>query len=372
MSVAYIRKRGSINFESGRPWYDYDQMTKGQFRALLAAEQLQMMGVYSGNQTQLDAAQCIWNAVGDGLHDHLPTTGLPEADAIIRACRNMKKAAVKGAKISGIIELMDCEEMAEQAAQIAIQELSDATGTDTSNWNWSGGYPETLGQEVYADAYNAQMRLCRKENYYKDLLNQQIDKFGHHLLYAYDESLSTAPPVVATKGTSHRLAISRLSDISGLDIEDIRAWINTGIMRANNREGIPPMHPDQTIAEFAKANGAGVTEQTAGLSGPRIGEPIATITIIIGIIKAVVAAVSATAMLIQAMKLSDRQRFEQSINQIGLPEFGPRTDDWPGGDWGEGSGGNEGGGQGNFLDGIDPMMVALLGLGVALVGNSGR
>lgn len=299
------------------PVLDFTQMTAGEFRLALLADQLRLVGSYYDDAAQLAEADRIKDLLARGFHN-ATGAGSP-VQAINRAIRRAQRlnrpaarvfirenraAGLPEAAISGIfgqagigevlIPYSSCEEYIEYPLFNPYDEYS---GPDYSQPRYLPGYDE-----------------CRKTQEYVTLLNDKLTPSSHHLLYEYTGA--GEPGSVAAKRVLHRNAVSSLARIAGLDRENLRGWIRNGVIRNNVLNGTAPIQPEDTYKILKEGSQAGV------------GELVVTLTAFAKIIGAIIGAVTATVGLVNALKNPDKLILQNTAQGIGTPTFGPEKDDF--------------------------------------------
>jgi hypothetical protein len=324
-NIAYLR-----GIERGNPPADFSrtivpgaaldplQMTKGEMKLALLADQLRLVGSYYDNAGQKRAAEIITDLLAQGFHNAAPiTTGVPGVDAAIRKAQRQKRpasgaafirknraAGLPEAAIAGIqgqatigevlIPFQSCDEYIEYPS---FNPYDPYAGVDTSRPTYLPGYNE-----------------CRQTQEYIGLLNTKLAPSSHHLLYEYVGA--GEPGAVSAKRVLHRNAVSNLAKVTKLDLELFRGWLRNGVIRNNTINGLDPLQPEDTYAILKQSSQASV------------GELIVTLTAIGKLLAILIGAISATAALIGALKNPDKMLLQNSAQGIGTPTFGPEKDDF--------------------------------------------
>lgn len=300
-----------------KPVHNYMAMTEGEFSLSLLAEQLDILGGFYPEISEYEAAkQQVYKALRKGVHQSPVSrsniAGVPDfvGNQILRAKRLSAPASKVfqrrevGVGFDPLVELSDCN-------NLAIYEQDE--------------FGRYLANPV-------QYNECIKHNQYKNILNEHLEKSSHHILYNFIKNPNAETATVAAKTVDHRGVIALWNKLSGISESNFKTWLRNGVMRNNITQGTEPFQPEETI-ELFKANA--IKEDSES-----IGDP-ATVLAVIAIVKAVIAAVTATAIMIKSLKPTDRQLFNQSFDTIGLSPFGPEDEDWKGAQQG---GSNNGGG----------------------------
>lgn len=312
-----------------RSYIDYGAMTDGEMKLSLAYEQFRILSAYYPESFEARrAAELLKDALFLGLHG--PKNRLSGADlAPIRAL--IDKARSRTAPAAFVLDgresiLQGLGEVIERdAAPMNEFGLDGSTGNgvvDATLPPMPAYALKDCGKRggIFANKERKEaFDLCEQQNQYIRLLNEKLEKSGHHILYSFNANPNQSPQVVAVKTVNHRAAIEKWNEITGLSIDNIRNWIRVGIMRNNARVGVEPYQPEKTIEVFRE----GVIEKNQ----PKLGE---FITVAIAIISAITAAAGATAALINSLSARDSLRFKSSLGDMGLPSFGPEETDYLG------------------------------------------
>lgn len=312
-----------------RSFVDYSALTDGEMKLILAYEQFRILSAYYPEASEARrSAELLKDALFMGLHG--PKNRLSGTDqAQVRRLIDQARARTAPAAF-----VMD-------GRASILQGIGDVIDRDTppivndwgSNGNGTGSAIDATlppmpafsqkdcGNKPTGPFKNKERReaydLCAQQNEYVKLLNEKLERSGHHILYSFNDKPNQSPQVVTVKTVNHRAAIEKWNEITGLSKDNIRNWIRVGIMRNNARVGVEPYQPEQTISVFRD----GVIEKNQ----PKIGE---FLTITIAIISAIAAAAGATATLINSLSARDSLRFKSSLGDMGLPSFGPEEGDW--------------------------------------------
>lgn len=296
-----------------KSFIDYANMTDGQLRLALIREQLGILaGYYPEDKQWLKG----YNQLSDYLSSGVSGQKIGEKYLIPFLKNEISRAkwmTQKASSVNGLLVPMeDCNRYENM--------FEDPYGNITRN----------IQEPEYTN--------CLRDNRYKKLLNEHLEETSHHVLYRFVENPNLEPNVVATKSVSHKLAIQKLCQITGLSESNMTTWIRTGILRTNSKHGAPVMQPEKTIETMR----IGIPYQEA----ERVGEPISvTLIALAKVLGAITAAIAAAKALLGGMEPTDRQKMESASNYFGLNEFGPGESDYE--NWGNNSGNGTGGGSGN-------------------------
>ena len=328
--VSYIHGIASNNppkVMAERKFINFANMTDGEMRLTLLADQLSIQAEYYGLDEYNALSQRLLSTVKQGLHSGKISIGsIPGRLAkavnkeIGRAMRMKRPAAgkfVKGRSLSKgingpLIPLRDCEALMDWDEIDSEEGLSYGLVETPESWE------------------------CKRINDHLRFLNNHLEGSSHHLMYEYLENSAQSNSTVSAKKVLHRNAISKLSEITEVDRTNLRLWLRNGIMRNNVANNTEPFQPEQVIAKMREAGAKGIWPNTAELNtaisvtnsqSALSGEPISLI--ILAIAKALIAAITATAALIQSIQANKRQQLLVAAQGIGTSTFGPEANDWP-------------------------------------------
>ena len=314
-----------------RSYVDYSAMTDGEMKLTLAYEQFRILSAYYPESVGARRnAELLKDALFLGLHgpkNRLSGVDQAQVRQLIDKARAMTAPAAfvldgRASILQGLGDVIERETpgMIDEfsggstGAGVVDSALPPMPGFSQKDCGKRGGLFAGKDQK---EAYD----LCVQQNQYVRLLNEKLEKSGHHILYSFNANPNQSPQVVTVKTVNHRAAIEKWNEITGLSKDNIRNWIRVGIMRNNARVGVEPYQPEQIIDVFK--------EGVIAKNQAKVGEPL-TIAAIVAIISAITAAAGATAALINSLSARDSLRFKSSLGDMGLPSFGPEETDWLG------------------------------------------
>lgn len=287
---------------------DYTAMTAGEMKIALLRDQVGILKAFYPEVKDYQTAYNVLDAaLKDGLHNisYLPGNAAQFIRAeVLQAIREKQPAASLITRrrniLSGIGDLI----------------------TDSGNWSSgsSSGSPGNLipMSDCGTNPQSPYYIQCQKDNFYRNLLNKNLEKSSHHLLYAYVNNPNERPTVVAAKNLFHNLAIEKFHQVTNVGVDNLRLWIRNGVMRSNAQNGTEPYQPEQTIQALAEL--VPEKQKTSVEGFPLLA--------LIPIIKAIAGAVFATIAVIKSFKKEDQLKIEGAVQNIGLPSFGPQESDW--------------------------------------------
>lgn len=331
--IAQNEMRDRAKALPARSFVDYSAMTDGEMKLVLAYEQFRILSAYYPEASEARrSAELLKDALFMGLHgpkNRLSGTDQAQVRRLIDQARSRTAPAAfvidgRASLLQGIGDIIDRD-----TPPIVNDWGSNGNGTgsaiDATLPPMPGFSQKDCGKRGGIFASKEQKEafdLCEQQNQYVKLLNEKLEKSGHHILYSFNDKPNQSPQVVTVKTVNHRAAIEKWNEITGLSVDNIRNWIRVGIMRNNARVGVEPYQPEKTIEVFR--DGVIAKNQQQGL-----GEPL-TIAAIVAIISAITAAAGATAALINSLSARDSLRFKSSLGDMGLPSFGPEEGDYLG------------------------------------------
>lgn len=290
--------------------------TVGENRLMLMADQASLLAsFYPDDRQAATDLRAITEALEAGLHAksyQLPRGVSPRVARYIRdaAKLNMPEGLPQG--LGGVlIPYEDCQAFMTQTLDRYAQ------------------YEEIIYGETEHSID------CRERNKEIRVLNQYLEPSAPHVLYNFVRNPNAAPPVVVAKSVLQKNAVEAMHTQFGFDATNFNIWLRNGVMRANTRQEIPPVSPEQTIELMRRGAQEGV------------GIDPATVALIVGIGKALVAAIGATTALLSSIKAQKLAKIRAAAEGLGNKSFGPDKTDWPGGEEGEDT--NEGGDASKYI-----------------------
>lgn len=297
-----------------RRYLNYGDMTVGETRLALAAEQARLLAAFYPEDKQFArGADELENILRSGLHRglHLPIA----APAFVR--RAIAQAKGKTAPEGGFM-LSAMRGIGQPSSPLVPYDDCDALMTAT--WN-----PYTSqGEDEYTYTDNETSMACRARNNEIGILNRHLEPSAHHLLYNYIAKPNEMPTVVATKSVNHRIAVSSIAQLFNFNEENLNLWLRNGVMRNNAREGASPLQPETTIQYYSLVNHEGMP--SVGIDPATVAAAVKAIQ---GIVAAIIAAIGSTMALLAALKRERENEIRNVARGIGAGTFGPEKTDWP-------------------------------------------
>ena len=286
-------------------YMNFTELTDGELRLTLLADQANILSaMYPENKVLKRSKNILVDALYKGVHNNPPPSGIYTG------------------------------ELATVVAEInkARQETWPAIGQIFGRKDLGAGIGDPLIPYDICDlnfVTGMQDPKCAKLNAFKKILNDNLEKSGHHLLYEFVKNPNQQPQTVAIKTQSHHATKAVIAQITTVSQDNLRLWMRNGVIRQNAAKGAGPLQPENTIDVFKKAS---------TVSG------IGVLPVAIVIIQVITAAIMAAATLVAAFKQKDpaTAALWAQMNGIGTGAYGPEETDWetipPGGGGGGGGG----------------------------------
>jgi len=323
---------------------DYLRMTEGEMRLSLVAEQLNILRNYYAGTSEArqynKGFELVTDALAAGVHG---ASGIGVATGtgsilatVVNQIRLAKRATAPAAGTiytdkrkniaGGLVPILDCDVL--YPIMTSVQ--------------WNNVTHNPSGYAGYYRDVSVKKHACVAENVWRKLLNDDvmgIEKIAHHPLYEFVENPNGMPGVVSAKSVLHKNSISSLNSLTKISHDNIRLWQRNGIMRENSHKNGGPISPENSILAIKQAQAEGIG--------------FLPIPIVIAILSAVTAALSAAVKFIAMLKQKQptaEEMFRLSTQGWGNQNWGPEKLDWA--NSGGGGGGNGGGGNGNDENGL--------------------
>ena len=170
---------------------------------------------------------------------------------------------------------------------------------------------------------NVQLDKCKDLNVWAEILNEKWAESSPHFLYDFIPDRNSVPQSVTAKSILHSAAMGSISNVTGLNRDNLKEWLNNGIMRSNVLQANEPYSAIESI-NLLREGGQNYSQ----INGqPRIGviDP-ATITAITLLIQAIIAATIATVTLVSDIR--NRRNQLAQVPGLGTTDFEGTIDDW--------------------------------------------
>ena len=314
------------------PTFQFQRTTHGEMRLSLLNRQLDILLAAHPDSRKAavwrDDKQLIENVLYQGVH------GLPSTFTGIFSSERNKvlkeiQAARKNFGTPSGFQLFDRKNLMSGISDDIIK-YSDCGTVYDGNGFKPGVYYTTAQRQM----------ICLR---YMPILNGFLERAAHNLMYEFQADISETA-LVALKGLAHQGAVTEAAKVTEFQRQNIRLWVENGIMRFNAEKGIGAVGGVDSIAELRKARNLGIKITENGAydgDNAAIGflDPL-TWAIIIKLATILVAAIGAVAGLISAIKGHDATAFAtQSLKLLGGAEGAasptdfklPKTNDTGGG-----------------------------------------
>jgi len=307
-----------------KPYIDWSGMTSGELQLALLYEQLDIFSQYYPENPVFAANK---NRILDVLASGLQKTSVQPAgnDELSRLVTATIKKAQRKTRPAGFLLPKARKAGLTDAAIAGIRGIGNPVipPIDCSEYTTTVLIPQgNYDYESTVITDSAAYAACQHQAELVKLLNQHLEKAGHHLLYAYVGNPNAQPPVVAAKYVDHIKAINAFANITDLDLENMKLWVRNGIIRGNAQGGASPLQPELT---YNTIKNYWINKNQEG-----IGDFGATAAIIIAIIGIISAAAAAAANIINAARAADRQQLQNEAHNMGTVAFGPQDVDFTG------------------------------------------
>lgn len=308
-----------------KPYIDWSGMTSGELQLALLYEQLDIFSQYYPENPVFAANK---NRILDVLAFGLQKTSVQPAgnDDLSRMVTAYIKKAQRKTRPAGFLLPKARKAGLTDAAIAGIRGIGNPVipPIDCSQYTTTILIPQPQGPDREEIQVNDQAAYdkCQHQASLVKLLNQHLEKAGHHLLYAYVGNPNAQPQVVSAKYVDHIKAINAFANITDLDLENMKLWVRNGIIRGNAQGGVSPLQPELT---YNTVKNYWINKNQEG-----IGDFGATITIILGILAIISAAVGVAADIMNLARAADRQQLQNEAHNMGTVAFGPQDVDFTG------------------------------------------
>lgn len=253
-----INDVGRFNGNITTDYFDYTQMTAGEFKTHLQAAQLRTMYQADPDQDSENVKllksgeNLFFNSIYKGLHG---TKGgclpcglvddrlLPVIEAIQRNQSRFLPATKSGMflnKRSSVSTGVNPLDQLEPSTGINGYPFRDGCYTKMCNTNDN---PCTSSTVVSVDAE------CQRIERVKEVFNQYLETASHHILYnfATDNQAGAMRPTSSWKVGQHIQAIQEFARVSYVDSDNINTWVELGVLRQNAKRNLGVLTPEQTV-----------------------------------------------------------------------------------------------------------------------------
>lgn len=220
--------------EIKKPAYvPYLSLTKGQMELSLLKQRADILAQFYGKDRPqyAEASKMIANALHVGLHGYKFMGAIP--DVLQGVAAAIEKAKWQTAPASRSLFAPP----AKIGQIIPIEERRKAC--------W-----EAAGNDMF------KRNKCNQAFEIEKILNDGLEKSGHHMLYKSLPGAYSYPQDVRTKKIFHNTGVDGLANAGNIDADLMTAWVENGIMLVNAQNGIGPIGSVISSLHLAQDPGA--------------------------------------------------------------------------------------------------------------------
>lgn len=318
-----------------RDYFDYTQMTEGEFKLHLLAGKLRTLQQAHADDENVKKWQLgenyLLNAIHKGLHGtknaSIPTgyidSSLNNVIENIKTAQNRFQSATKnGMFLTGRSNVgfgVNPLDQLTPTTEGGVNGYPFKDGCKTMYCN-SNTYPCTDATQTGVDVE------CNRLERIKETLNTYLETSSHHILYNFmtDEQATNLKATQNWKVGQHILSVAEMAKISGVSVSNMNEWISLGIMRNNATRGAGALSANETIVQLMQ-NPDFTLENVEGIKNQYgIGGIPAAAYIIVACVMALVAITG----MIQVLKGQEPTALDR-IKGIGTMMFSPNGSDFP-------------------------------------------
>lgn len=294
-----MQSRGLLAVGPDFSYMPYLSMTKGEMRLALLAKQATILSkAFPEFKQYRQASDMLKNALNAGVSRGVNFVGSLEGQLLQQVAREISKASKNQAPASksGFVARPSIGSgLADIFVDIEKRKFECITA--------AGGDPSKRSK-------------CYRMYNIETMINAQIQKAGHHMIYKSIRPADAVPNAVHQKSLNHRLAIDGLSIVAELDAKMMDTWVETAIIAQNAEKGAGVLgSKDSTFTvRDVKQTKIGLDPITAGI-----------------IVSICVAAIQAGAKLILDLR-SQKTYAMAEAKGFGGASFGLEDDDFAGQD----------------------------------------
>lgn len=271
---------------------------------------------------------------------------LPVYSQAVRMIDQALKAGPDGAKFIGAVP----DELQPLAAMISSATKRTKPASRAGFFPARINGPIPVSQRVKECLENAknpvEKAACVQKFQIETILNNGIEKSGHHLLYKSIPKSYAVPNDVSTKRILHQTGVEGMALVGEIPNDLMYLWVENGILAKNIQHGVGPLNsattsvylapdPEQSVDNFR----AWLSNQPASnrqrIKNGGIGK-IAIDPITAGVIIAIAGALTAAAEMLKEM------RKQKAYAMVQAQGFGTNAFSATQGDWLSGSGAGSG------------------------------
>lgn len=298
MTTARIIGNKKVNINPS--FLPYPDLDEAQVNIFLMAQQLEILGTYSGDEAAVSEAKRVKNSIRPGK-DVLEISSTGRFGKYIDSQKPKLWPSMASNYFVGNPSFEDWRD-----SELAIcQEIEN----QRRNTSWL--------RFAERNRLKKEFQKCTDRVEYVSNLNNNLGKSAYQPLYNFLDT-PLAPGRVITKSVLHENFAGSIAQVTGLSYETISLWMRNGILAANVQKGIGDLQPEDSINVMrVQAPKVGVGEPISGT--------IAMLSLIIGAIKAALTFIN---KLIDAFKDTDRAKILAANSNVGNPQWGAQEKDW--------------------------------------------
>lgn len=296
-SIAYLHGLGGETSLNGI--IDYSKLTDGELSVLLAARQSEILYRGTGEEEYIRASKML-----SGLLESIVNGKTFSADSsrLMRWAKGKLRRGNYPALAGGANYLSPME------YRQAEYEKCEKIRTQWENTNWLSFRKRNELRKSWEGCFAAAK--------YLGTVNSKLAASGAHLMFSFKSTENTQ--AIATKRVLHNIAVENYSDIFGLSTDNIKMWINNGILEQNVKRKAGTMHAEETINFMVK----NVTKEN------RVGDLLTILAIVKVVLTIIAAAAAATKAILSAMTQADYNKAVRNTAGLDTTAFGPQEDDF--------------------------------------------
>lgn len=336
--LAWVHGGEAVNNGITKDYFNYTQMTEGEFSLQLAASQLRLLQQAHPSddyvKTWKKGEEYLMLAIYNGLH-------------------GTKNAAMPSGWIDPVLyPVIEKIKTAQNRFQTAYKggiylnnRSSQAFGTnpldqlEPHNWSNINGYPYQSGCQMrYCNSNDNPCtnytvtgvdKECEKFENIKNMMNQYLEDSSHHVMYNFATNAQAAvlQPTTSWKIGQHILAAVEMAKISGISSANMNDWLQLGIQRNNAKRGLGAINAHDSI-EYLIANPDFLLENSDQYKAQYGINGINVIPAIAYVIVACAIALIAITGLIQVLKGQEPTALDR-IKGLATALFSPNGSDFP-------------------------------------------
>jgi hypothetical protein len=319
---------------AAKDYFPYLSMTKGEMELALLRQRAQMYaGFYPEYPVYRQAVAMLDKALKDGDTGVNYIGAVPDdlqglAATIQTAAKKRQPASRAGfqpsAKVGSIIPV---QQRYDECYKAEIERLRAQDPF---------GYATPAGRQKQENFAKAK---CGQAFTIETILNNGIEKCGHHLLYKSLPRNYAVPQDVSTKRILHGTGVEGMALVGDIDTDLMYLWVENGILLKNTEQKIGPLNSTYTSMYLAPDPEQALNQYKAWLQGQPVGKQakikaggigkIGIDPITAGVIIAIVGALTAAFDMLKEMRKQKAYAMVQAQG-FGTQAFSANQGDWMG------------------------------------------